>query len=123
MLRTSLLHHPLRYKHQLLMALVEVGAYFAYALPHQLAAIELFNVRPWVQPACKAIDSTVLAMVPTVDKRGLSHLCDSEQTAAPQVLVFCYVAIALLFSINFIYWEVGGLHGLLSRWLSAGLII
>ena len=109
-LRATLLHHPLPYKHHLMMTLVQLGIYLAYALPHQLAALEIYQLQPWVHRACKPIDGTVLAMLPTVDL-GFGQLCEQQQVAGRMVLVFCYVAIALLFSVNFIYWEVGWLAG------------
>jgi hypothetical protein len=105
-LRATLLNHQLPYKQHLLMSLVQLGIYLTHALPHQLAALELYQLHPWVQPACKAVDRAVLAMVPTADL-GFGQLCEQQQMAAQLVMVFCYVAIALLFSINFIYWKVG----------------
>jgi hypothetical protein len=104
-LRPTLLHHPLRFKHHLPMVLVELWAYLTCALRVQLAAIELYQVQSWVRPACRAIDTAVLSMLPTVNS-AFAQLCDDQHAAARLVMVFCYVAIALLFSINFIYWEV-----------------
>jgi hypothetical protein len=104
-LRPTLLHHPLRFKYHLPMVLVEFRVYLAYALQHQLAAIKLYQVQQWVRPACKAIDTAVLSMLPTVNS-AFGQLCDDTHAAARLVVVFCYVAVALLFSINFIYWEV-----------------
>ena len=111
-IRNSLIHHPLRYKHHLLMSLAQLWVYLIYALPQQRAAVQLYQLQPWVQSACKAIDKTVLSMVPTVE-RGFGWLCDDEHTACSLVLTFCYVAIAPLFSINFTYWEVSSI-GLLA---------
>jgi hypothetical protein len=104
-LRPTLLHHPLRFKHHLPMVLVELWAYLTFGLRDQLAAIQLYQVQPWVRPACKAIDTAVLSMQPTVNS-AFAQLCDDQHAAARLVMVFCYVAVALLFSINFIYWEV-----------------
>ena len=104
-MRNSLLHHPLPYKHQLLMALVQLGVYLAYALPCQLEALELYQLQPLVQHACKSIDCVVLAMLPTLDS-GFGLMCEGQQPASRLVLTFCYVAIAILFPVNFVYWEV-----------------
>jgi hypothetical protein len=105
-LRPTLLHHQLRFKHHLPMALAEFWLYLAYALPCQLDGIRLYQVQRWVRPACMAIDTAVLSMLPTAGGR-VERLCDDQHAGASLVMVFCYVAMALLFSINFIYWEVG----------------
>jgi hypothetical protein len=103
-LRPSLLHHPLPFKHHLLMALIEFLFFLTLLLPLQLAAVQLYETQHWVQPACKGIDAAVLFMMPTVD-RGFAQLCDDQHRAGRLVMVFSYVAMALLTS-NFIYWEV-----------------
>jgi hypothetical protein len=107
-LRRTILHHPLRFKLHLPVMLVELWAYVTYVMPNQLAAVQIHQVQPWVRPACRTVDTAVLSMLPTVVPLGsaFGQLCDDQHVATSLMLVFHYVAIALLFSINFIYWEV-----------------
>ena len=100
------MHFHLRFKHQLCVTLVHLAVYLHAIMPSQLAASEFYGQQHAAQQACKSIDAIVMQLVPTVDY-GIARLCEYNEHASKLVAIFLYIAIALLITLNWMYWEVG----------------
>ena len=90
-----------------LLSLATLALHTRLALPHQVQALQEYRIQHFVQPACEAVQSAVLA--PVMASRALvpSWSCCSGPAAAQLLFSWLVVVVAVLLPLHFQhYWEL-----------------
>jgi hypothetical protein len=91
------MNHHLPLKHHLAHNMLLTAMFFAYGLPHELAAVELYGLQGWAQSACRGISRLLIITPPdvmTTQSASTGEMLCTEQRSARLVLALAYFAIA-----------------------------
>ena len=99
------LNNMVPFKHAAWVSEATLAIYMCLALPHQVHALQEYDLQRFVQPACQAMHSLVLtpftSVRPQPSGMGRFSTCCSSPAAAPLLLSWLYAVIAVLLPLQF----------------------
>lgn len=96
------INHPLSFRLQLIFSFIITALYLQFALPHQLRAIEMYDLRKLIKPSCQVLHSLLCPAAPAYEHSN-QQLCSSNN--AELLLIFMFLLIAVILPLTVMYWH------------------
>ncbi len=96
-------NHPLPFSSQALITAINFFMYLLLALPHQIRALDLYELRRWLQPSCRVLET--VSMVPVMVGEGFTSSACCSPNVDRLVIAHVFMVLGSLVPLGLVYWQ------------------